>query len=174
MKCVGCVLLVVIATLVPLVRAQTEMKDISAWKSPCDSFREQSCIGYRASRTVRIIEDRATRTKWLIEPNLEHPAGPGKIVAASHDGISVPSQIEQQRMRSTQTYPAAIIHPGDAVIVFEETSVSEARLEGVAVSMASYGEPVKVRLKIGGRSLDAVTVAPGRARLLPQPIEANQ
>jgi flagella basal body P-ring formation protein FlgA len=58
-----------------------------------------------------------------------------------------------------------VIHPGDRVVVEEHTATVEARLEAIALEAAAIGSPVNARLKIGGKVVRAVAIAPGRAAL---------
>lgn len=57
------------------------------------------------------------------------------------------------------------IHPGERLIVEENTSVVEARLEAVALGPAAIGAPFDARLAIGGRVVRVVALGAGRARI---------
>ena len=54
------------------------------------------------------------------------------------------------------------------MVVEEHTAVVDARLEAVALGPAAIGSPFEVRLKIGGKVVRVVALAPGRAALAPQ------
>jgi hypothetical protein len=58
-----------------------------------------------------------------------------------------------------------IIRTGDRVRVEEHTPVVDADLESVALGPAIAGASLNVRLRIGGRVVRAVAVAPGRAQI---------
>ncbi|HEY1578179.1 MAG TPA: flagella basal body P-ring formation protein FlgA [Terracidiphilus sp.] len=83
------------------------------------------------------------------------------------------AQTERQGKQESRRSSQPIIHAGDSVIVIEETPSLDASYEGVALSAAQSGEPVNIRLKIGGRALQAVATARGRARLVAKAIEAH-
>jgi flagella basal body P-ring formation protein FlgA len=56
-----------------------------------------------------------------------------------------------------------IIHAGDRLLVEERTATVEAHLEAVALGPASEGEPLRVRLLLGGKTMEARALGPGRA-----------
>ena len=56
-----------------------------------------------------------------------------------------------------------VIHAGDRLIVEENSSVVEARLEAVALGPAAVGSLLQARLRIGGRVVRVVALASGRA-----------
>jgi flagella basal body P-ring formation protein FlgA len=56
-------------------------------------------------------------------------------------------------------------------VVEEHTPTTEARLEAIAMDAAAIGSRMNVRLKIGGKVLSAVAIAPGRALLVTAPGE---
>ena len=102
---------------------------------------------------VREIVDTGTGRRWLLMRDAAHPGGPGQLVEAG--SISVPTAQRQLML--------PVIHAGDRVMVEEHSERLDARLEAVALSAANAGDPVKVRLRIGGRVLQALAVAAGRA-----------
>jgi flagella basal body P-ring formation protein FlgA len=59
------------------------------------------------------------------------------------------------------------VHVGDRVVVEEHTRVAEAHLEAVALEPAVAGASFQARLKIGGRVMRVMAIAPGRAALMP-------
>jgi flagella basal body P-ring formation protein FlgA len=68
----------------------------------------------------------------------------------------------------SQAESRPVIRAGESLIVEEHTSLVDARLEAVALGSALAGSAITVRLKIGGRVVRAVALAPGRAELQPQ------
>jgi flagella basal body P-ring formation protein FlgA len=62
----------------------------------------------------------------------------------------------------------AIIRGGDRLVVEQNTAVIEARLEAVALGPARRGATFQARLKIGGKVVRVVALAPGRAELAPE------
>ncbi|HEV2446037.1 MAG TPA: hypothetical protein VGS58_08950 [Candidatus Sulfopaludibacter sp.] len=108
------------------------------------------------SRILRDIPDPATGEHWLLVADPAHPGGPGRMVMAVCGWESGPASTGKQ---------AAVIHPGDKIIVEEHTPSVEARLEAVALEPAAAGSGLNVRLKIGRKVVRAVAVAPGRVAL---------
>jgi hypothetical protein len=115
---------------------------------------------------VREIDDPHTGDRWLLEPNLTHPEGPGRLVRLVGTG---PGAGDRAGVVSSRNGAAlvAVIRAGDRLIVEENTAVVEARLEAVALGAAAPGSTFNVRLRIGGRVLRAVALGPGRAALAP-------
>jgi hypothetical protein len=118
-------------------------------------------------QVFRQIEDPSTGDLWLLVRDQGHPAGPGRLVL-------VRQQMKTQRAISSgpvQPLSAAVrpvIHSGDALIVEEHTGVVDARLEAVALEPAVKGADLKARLKIGGKVVRVVAVAPGHANFAPE------
>lgn len=110
--------------------------------------------GSEAAQLVREIDDPHSGARWMLLRDLDHPAGPGRLVLAGGPGASRPAGEAPQR---------PIIRAGDRLIVEENTPVVEARLEAVALEPAVSGSAFEVRLKIGGRTARVVARAPGRA-----------
>lgn len=109
---------------------------------------------------VAEIQDPATGRRWLLERDLAHPGGPGRLVEAEGSGATKRGSPTRRRR--------PVIHAGDRVVVEEDTATVRARLEAVALATACAGTRLKVRLRIGGRLVPVVALAPGRARLLPE------
>jgi hypothetical protein len=99
----------------------------------------------------------------------EHPAGPGRLVPVSGSELAAHPDPQKTGLRRG---PAPTIRPGDRVVVEEHTTTSEAYLEAVALGAAALGSSFNVRLKIGGKVVRTVALAPGRALLAP-PAEAR-
>lgn len=115
---------------------------------------------------VRELDDPHTGLRWLLYRDLSNPGGPGRLVQA----------IEQRpaghatSANATLTADAPerpVIHLGDRVILEESTPVVEARLEAVALDPAPSGSRLRVRLRIGGLTVPAVALGPGRVGLAP-------
>jgi hypothetical protein len=119
-----------------------------------------------SSEVIREIDDPHTGDRWLLEPNLTHPEGPGRLVRLVGTG---PGAGDRAGVVSSRNGAAlvAVIRAGDRLIVEENTAVVEARLEAVALGAAAPGSTFNVRLRIGGRVLRAVALGPGRAALAP-------
>lgn len=115
-------------------------------------------------RAVRAIEDRGTRQQWLLLKDLSHPTTPGLLVRAlRYRSRLQPTEFDSCSSGSVKRFFLPVIHVGDPIIVSEHTPVSDGQLEATALEAAAEGEPLKVRLKIGGQILRAIASAPGRA-----------
>jgi hypothetical protein len=121
-----------------------------------------SGMAQASGEIVREIDDPHTGNRWLLMRDPSHPGGPGRLVA-----------VASVRIRSSREGPGVeplrpVIHSGERLIVEENTAVVEARLEAVALGPAVIGSPLDVRLRIGGKVVRAVALAPGRASLQPE------
>ena len=112
------------------------------------------------SRIVREIKDPHSGAWWRLYANAENPAGPGRLIIAGREehGSSFTAQTKRN-------VPA--IHAGERVTVEEHSSAVEAYLEGTALESASIGSPLQVRLRIGGKVVKTVVMAPGRVEVQP-------
>ncbi len=125
-------------------------------------------------RAVRVIDDPGTGRLWWLVQNLDRPEGPALLapIPGSQPCARFAFESFQLRTRSPlQNHLEPIIHPGDQIILSEETRTSSARLEATALQPAAMGAGLDVRLKIGGHILHAVATAPGHASLL---VEENE
>ncbi len=112
---------------------------------------------------VREIDDPATGARWLLERYGTRPGGPGRLVMVWPGGIAA------ARSGTASAAPAEnTIRPGDRILLVAHTAVMDAELEAVALAPAAAGDRLRVRLKIGGRVLEAVARGPGRAEWLPE------
>lgn len=127
---------------------------------------------------VREIDDPSSGKRWLLMRDLRHPGGPGllRLVSVERGGqaeVKKPGLEPERgpyRVESAQAglpfEPALpVIRGGDRVIVEEHTPVADARLEAVALGPARTGAAFNARLTIGGWTVRAVAVGPGRAVL---------
>lgn len=116
------------------------------------------------AQIVRRIDDPGTGRHWLLERDPAHPGGPGRLIA-----ISRQEAVSGRNARALTAAPSPfqpVIRAGDRLIVTQETAVVSARLEAVALEPAGAGREFKVRLKFGGKVLEAVALGSGRAALL--------
>jgi hypothetical protein len=117
---------------------------------------------------VREIDDPHTGDRWLLLRDASHPGGPGRLVLLGSRG-NVARQDRQgdehltPEIAAVRVMPMPVIHAGERLIVEEDTAVVSSRLEAVALGPAAVGAAFEVRLKIGGKLLLAVALAPGRA-----------
>jgi hypothetical protein len=115
---------------------------------------------------IREIDDPHLGSRWLLYRDPAHPGGPGRLVRV---GSIAPDRLRSSApLTGGEAAARPIIHPGDRVVLEEDTSVVDARLEAVALGPALAGSPLQVRLALGGRILPAIAVAPGRVALAPE------
>jgi hypothetical protein len=118
-------------------------------------------------RAVRVIDDRGTGRRWLLAQQFDRPEGPALLLQMplSHSCSQFPVADSAWQFTPAHQKPAPIIRSGDSVIVREESAISDARLEAIALQPAATGEVLIVRLKLGGHLLRAIAAAPGNALL---------
>src|SRR5579875_1549075 len=109
------------------------------------------------------IRDPATGDRWLLERDPAVPGGPGRLVRLAA-GEPMPPQAARAGREQEKASPP-VIRAGDRVGVEEHTAAMDAELEAVALSGAPSGARLRVRLKIGGRVVNAVALSPGRAAI---------
>lgn len=104
----------------------------------------------------RVIEDPASGRRWVLIRDPEHPGGPGKLVDEAAGAAANAGE--------TQKF-ARVIRAGDRVLVEVNTRVAHGLFEAIALSGARRGNEFRVRLRVGGRVVQAVAIGPGRAVL---------
>jgi len=109
-------------------------------------------------RVVRAMDDRNTNLRWLLLKDGQHPTGPGRLVAIQTSSRNA-AAADSQRLGSGPVRP--LIKIGDRVVVEEHTRAFDARFEAVALEAASAGSNLRVRLRLGGKIVDAVAQGPG-------------
>jgi hypothetical protein len=129
-------------------------------------------------RAVRIIDDPCTGHRWLLVRQFDRPEAPALLVQMpdNHSCSKLPVEDSEGRSPATANRMLArrVIHPGDFVILSEDTPVSDARLEATALQPAATGQALTVRLKFGGHLLRAVATGPGHATVLVGGNEAHR
>jgi Chaperone for flagella basal body P-ring formation len=117
---------------------------------------------------VREMDDPSTGNRWLLERDLEHPGGPGRLVlaAGSRAGFAKVGNGGSSVGEAISAVP--VIRVGDAVTLVAHTAVMDAQLEAVALAPAAAGAAFPVRLKIGGRVVQAIALGARRARWAPE------
>ncbi len=126
-----------------------------------------------AGRPLRAIDDPCTGARWLLVRDGNNPAGPGRLllVVEPRNAAGQGSSDGAMAARTTMAKLALlipVIRAGDRLVVEEDTPRVEARLEAVALGPAAAGSGLEVRLRIGGRVVRAVALAPGRAAFAPE------
>ncbi len=107
------------------------------------------------ARILREVKDPHTGETWLLLQNAVDPAGPGRMVRSGQGAAA----------GTRQQAETPIIRSGDRLVVEERGAVVEAQLEATALEPAASGSALRARLKIGGRVIRVVAVAPGRAEV---------
>jgi hypothetical protein len=128
-------------------------------------------------RAVRIIDDHGTGRRWLLVLQFDQPEAPALLLQMpdSHSCSKLPvADVERQHPTSHQNVPLPVIRPGDSVILSENSPVSDAQLEAIALERAATGQALTVRLKLGGHLLRAIATASGRATLLAERNEVRR
>lgn len=117
---------------------------------------------------LREIDDPATGNLWLLEQEVGHPGGPGRLVLAT-GGHAASGTGENGSPSAGEAVPVTpvsdmlVIRAGDAVMLVAHTAVMDAALEAVALAPARAGAAFPVRLKMGGKVVKAVALGAGRA-----------
>jgi hypothetical protein len=112
---------------------------------------------------AREIDDPHTGARWLLLRDPSRPGGPGRLVLVQGTGRDAGRGLQPGAAEVPKQLP--VIHAGDRLVVEEDTAVASTRLEAVALGPAVIGGGLQVRLKIGGKLLQAIALAPGRAAL---------
>ena len=118
-----------------------------------------------SAQPFREIDDPHSGARWLVVRDPANPGGPGRIELAQPGRGSGAEEKRTGAQSSGQAKPVPMIRPGERLVVEEHSATTEAYLEGVALETAVSGATLKVRLMIGGKVVNAVAVAPGRAAL---------
>jgi hypothetical protein len=109
----------------------------------------------------REIDDPHSGARWLVVRDMEHPGGPGRLVPLGAGQRHGNLPLNAPKLAAA----APVIRAGDRIVVEEHTDVVDAVLEAVALGPAVEQGPLEARLRIGGRVVRVVALAPGRARL---------
>ena len=122
---------------------------------------------------LREIDDPHNGDRWLLQADPDHPGGPGRLVRISALGMEIGVPGAQQGRSKAVPAPLPeslnlVIRAGDRIQVEASSAVAEVRLEAVALGPAPAGAAFNVRLKIGGRIVRAMALAPGRAAFQPE------
>jgi hypothetical protein len=121
----------------------------------------------RHYRTVRMIDDRGTGRRWLLVRQFDRPEAPALLLQMplKHSCSQLPVADSAWRSPAAHQKLLPVIRPGDSVILSEDSTIADARLEAIALQPAATGQVLRVRLKLGGHLLRAVATAPGNAFL---------
>ncbi len=101
-------------------------------------------------------------------PAIRSSRSSGVATADARQSFVLQVSLEDFEWRSptaNQKLSLPVIRPGDSVILSEDSPVSHALLEAIALQSAATGQVLTVRLKLGGHLLRAIATAPGCALL---------
>jgi hypothetical protein len=118
---------------------------------------------------VREIDDQQCGNRWLLFRDDRNPGGPGRLVlvqSAQAGSAGRPATGAAAELPAAPQKP--VIHAGDRLVIEQETPQISARLEAVALAPAMAGRLFRARLRMGGKIVEAVALAPGRAALEPE------
>lgn len=124
--------------------------------------------GPAPSVALREIDDPHSGARWFLVKAEEHPGGPGRLIQflvplnPGEPGGPAPAPAMAAIKRQIVM---PIVRAGDRVLVEEHTERVDAVLEAVALGPAAESGLLQARLKVGGRVVSAIAVAPGRVRL---------
>jgi hypothetical protein len=139
-------------------------------------------------QVVREIDDPNNGDRWLLVRDWSHAGGPGRLLLLASPSLAAnPAPARKKQPSAQNPLPAAsapaalpstallsgalpvpIIHPGDALVIEEQTPFVDARLAATSLGTAAVGAPLSARLEIGGKVLRVRALAPGRATLNPE------
>jgi|ERR1700738_2481295 len=112
---------------------------------------------------ARAIDDPSSGIRWLLVRNNHRPGGPGTLFVALSGERVAPGSIPIPSLFSL----VPVIRAGDAVLLEEHTAAIDTCLEAIALAPARPGAVLRVRLKLGGRTVRALAAGPGRVTLAP-------
>ena len=114
-------------------------------------------------RVVSAFDDRSTNLRWLLVEDEDHVSGPGRLlpIQTSRQGSETAGGEAARSKWPGVALVRFLIKAGQQVVVEEHTRALDARFEAVALESALAGSKVKVRLKLGGKTVDAVAEASG-------------
>jgi hypothetical protein len=118
------------------------------------------------SVALRVLRDPAVDSScWILKRDPNHPQGPGRWVQAPINESSIRSgKADSDHASGILTMPVhPVIRPGDRMVIEESSDLVETRLQAVALGRAAPGEFLEVRLRMTGKVLRAVALAPGLA-----------
>lgn len=113
----------------------------------------------------REIVDASNGLRWVVLRDDGHSGRPGRLVPAKPEDEVRSSAGSAGGGAFLPAVAMPCIHAGDRVLVEEHTAAADGYLEAVAMEPAVPGSVLRLRLKIGGRIVRAVAVAPGKAEL---------
>jgi len=122
-------------------------------------------IGFQV---LREIDDPYSGDHWFLLRDQVHPGGPGRLVRATADHIGEPGTGPNPRPKAAIPPLRPVIHAGDRLIVEEHTAVADVFLEATALASSPLAVPFNARMRMGGRVVRVVALAPGRAVFEPE------
>jgi hypothetical protein len=128
--------------------------------SPAPTVEPEPVYG----EAVREIDDPHTGDRWLLLRDPGHPGGPGRLERVRGQGNTAREKGHGGLDPASYRIPQSpVIRAGDRLVIEEDTTVISSRLAAVALGPAVIGASFEARLQIGGKVVQAVALAPGRA-----------
>lgn len=131
----------------------------------------QPAAKLKASPAVRVIEDRPQGLQWLLLRNADHPGGPGMLVPQLWEKVDLNAPQSDERSalqtRANVMRLRPVIRAGERLTIEDDSPMAHLRIEAVAMMPASAEEVFKVSLSVGGATVKAIALGPGRAKLAP-------
>jgi hypothetical protein len=139
----------------------------------CSSQWQPHNLSCSAKDFVREIDDASSGLRWMLFRDASHPGGPGRLVSSAPRGNSKETRnrgsgLDRESQQGIDASGKVEIRTGDRLIVQEHTQRVDLQLEGTALTSASAGEALNVRLRFGGWTVRAIAVKPGQAKLVLQ------
>lgn len=131
-------------------------KDVA---SPAAVMVSSGAISLSGRGILREIVDPYSGGRWVLMRDPDHPGGPGRLVLAEAGNGG--KRAHAGETPADEALP--VIRAGDKLVIEEHSSVVDAQFEAVALGAAREGSLLKVRLKLGGKTLSAIALGPGRA-----------
>lgn len=130
-------------------------------------------VGTASAEVIRQIDDPSTGDRWLLTRDPSRSGGPARFVrvvggAAGTSIAHLAKGKDRPLVSSTQRRPQPVIRSGDRIILEESTSKVDARFEAIALGSAGVGSPLRARLVLGGKVVQAVALGSGRAAFAPR------
>ena len=145
----------------PVIIAQVPSTAPNVYRQRAVSREGTLSPGGAPVHILREINDRHSGIRWFIFRNPQNPAGPA-LIASENENPPTDTESVTRDMA-----PSSVIRAGDHVVLEEHTTAAESYLDAIALGSAAVGVTLDVRLKIGGKVMRAVAIAPGRALLAP-------
>ena len=121
-----------------------------------------------AWRVLRSFDDPGTAQQWFLLRDPSQPARPAKLIVVVHHRSDRTDRVSGRRSHSVTEGSGSdlpLVRAGDKIVLSEHSPGVESRFEATALSTASLGHVVSVRVDVWGRVLQAVVTGDARAEI---------